>query len=218
MEAWELKAAIEAVLIGVNRPVSVRALAEALDGDERAIEDALRELEADLSAADRGVQVRHRANGIRLEVKPQFADRIGRAIPEWAPKSISSQALETLAIVAMKQPVTIADINAIRGVESVGTLQTLRNRKLVARTAQLGPHREKYWRTTPLFLETFNLTSLNDLYQEGRLEEVFPSVYSAKLGEEEEVERADDPAEKPLSPATLEATNAALRSPEEEPF
>ena len=218
MEAWELKAAIEAVLIGVNRPVSVRALAEALDGDERTIEDALRELEADLSAADRGVQVRHRANGIRLEVKPQFADRIGRAIPEWAPKPISSQALETLAIIAMKQPVTIADINAIRGVESVGTLQTLRNRKLVARTAQLGPHREKYWRTTPLFLETFNLASLNDLYQEGRLEEVFPSVYSAKLGEEEEVERADDPAEKPLSPATLEASNAALGGPEEEPF
>ena len=82
MEAWELKAAIEAVLIGVNRPVSLRALAEALDCDERTIEDALREFEADLSAADRGVLVRHRANGIRLEVKSQFADRIGRAIPE----------------------------------------------------------------------------------------------------------------------------------------
>ena len=57
MEAWELKAAIEAVLIGVDRPVSVRVLAEALDNDERTIEDALRELEADLSAADRGVQI-----------------------------------------------------------------------------------------------------------------------------------------------------------------
>ena len=88
---------------------------------------------------------------------------------------------------------------------------------MIARAARLGPRREKYWRTTPLFLETFNLTSLNDLYQEGRLEEVFPSVYSAKLGEEEEVEQADDPAEKPLSPATLEATNA-LGGPEEEPF
>ena len=65
---------------------------------------------------------------------------------------------------------------------------------------------------------TFNLTNLNNLYQEGRLEEVFPSVYSAKLGEEEEVERADDPDGKPLSPATLEATNAALGGPEEEPF
>jgi segregation and condensation protein B len=144
MEAWELKAAIEAVLIGVNRPVSVRALAEALDVDERTIEDALRELEADLSAADRGVQVRHRANGIRFEVKPQFADRIGRAIPEWVPKPISSHALETLAIIAMKQPVTIADINAIREVESAATLQTLRNRKLIARGARLGPRREKH--------------------------------------------------------------------------
>ena len=57
------------------------------------------------------------------------------------------------------------------------------------------------------------LTSLNDLYQEGRLEEVFPSMYGAKLGEEEEVEQVDDPAEEPLSPAALE-----LAGPEEELF
>jgi segregation and condensation protein B len=191
MERWELKAAIEAVLMGVNRPVKLAALAEVLECDEQAVEEALLEFESDLLAADRGVQVRHRAQGVRLEVKAQFADRIARAIPEWAPKPISSQALETLAIIAMKQPVTIGDINAIRGVESAGTLQTLRNRKLIARVARLGPRREKYWRTTPLFLETFNLTSVDDLYQEGRMEEVFPSLAKLEDDCEPEAEAGD---------------------------
>jgi segregation and condensation protein B len=203
METWELKAGVEGLLIGVNRPVTLKALALALDSDEPAIEDALRELESDLAAADRGAQIRRRANGIRLEVKPQFADRIARAIPEWAPKPITSQALETLAIIAMKQPVTVGDINAIRGIESAGTLQTLRNRKLVARTAQLGPRREKYWRTTPLFLETFGLNSLEDLYQEGGLENAFPSLYSGVIDEDDEVEQPEDSQAQPV-PATSE--------------
>jgi chromosome segregation and condensation protein ScpB len=53
----------------------------------------------------------------------------------------------------------------------------LRKRKLIARTARLGPRRELIWRTTQLFLETFQLASLDDLYQDGRIEKVFPSVY-----------------------------------------
>ena len=69
------------------------------------------------------------------------------------------------------------DINAIRGIESAGTIQTLRNRKLIARSARQGSRRERLWRTTPLFLETFGLASLDELYREGRMEEVFASVY-----------------------------------------
>jgi segregation and condensation protein B len=105
-------------------------------------------------------------------------------LPERKTKPITSQALETLAIVALKQPVSTGDINAIRGLESAGTVQTLRNRKLIARSARLGPRRERIWRTTPLFLETFGLASLDELYKEGRMEEVFASVYSAEMGAE----------------------------------
>ena len=67
----------------------------------------------------------------------------------------------------------------------------MRDRKLVARTAQLGPHREKYWRTTPLFLETFGVSSLEDLYKEGALEKAFPSMYSGVSDEDDEVEQAE---------------------------
>jgi segregation and condensation protein B len=119
-------------------------------------------------------------------MKPQFGDLIGKLIPERKAKPSSSQALETLAIVALKQPCTIGDINNIRSIESAGTVQTLRNRKLIARTAHLGPRREKYWRTTQLFLETFNLTSPDELREAGRLEEVFPTVCSVELEEDAE--------------------------------
>jgi len=106
-------------------------------------------------------------------------------LPERKTKPITSQALETLAIVALKQPVSTGDINAIRGIESAGTIQTLRNRKLIVRAARLGPRRERIWRTTQLFLDTFGLGSLDELYKEGRMEEVFASVYSAEIGAED---------------------------------
>jgi segregation and condensation protein B len=108
-----------------------------------------------------------------------------------------------VAIIAMKQPVSISDINAIRGVESTATLQTLRDRKLVARTAQLGPHREKYWRTTPLFLETFGLSSLDDLYKEGALQRAFPSMYVGVEADDDDGDQAADGESQP-SPASAE--------------
>ena len=203
MEAWELKAGLEVILGSANRELTLSDLARGLGIDELGVEDVLRDLEADLAAADRGWQVRHRAHGIRLESKPQFAALPKAAIPEWAPRPISEQAIEVVAIIAMKQPVSISDINAIRGVESTATLQTLRDRKLVARTAQLGPHREKYWRTTPLFLETFGLSSLDDLYKEGALEKTFPSMYVGVEAEDDDVDQAADGESQP-SPASAE--------------
>ena len=203
MEAWELKAGLEVILGSANRELTLSDLARGLGIDELGVEDVLRDLEADLAAADRGWQIRHRAHGIRLESKPQFAALPKAAIPEWAPRPISEQAIEVVAIIAMKQPVSISDINAIRGVESTATLQTLRDRKLVARTAQLGPHREKYWRTTPLFLETFGLSSLDDLYKEGALQRAFPSMYVGVEADDDDGDQAADGESQP-SPASAE--------------
>ena len=199
MEKWELKAGVIAILGSANRSLTLQDLARGLSSDEPAIEEALQEFESDLMAADQGMQVRRRAGRIRLEAKAQFAGAIKLADPEWTERPLSDQAVETLAIVALKQPVTIGDINAIRGVESAGTLQTLRIRKLIARTAHRGPHREKYWRTTPLFLETFKLNSLDELYQDGALQKLFPSVYSSVMDDDEELEQPDT-EEPPIPP------------------
>lgn len=184
-QTWELKPKIEALLVATNRPVAIQALARCLEVSEKEVDAALQEFESDLLGADRGIQVRRRPHGVRIETKPQYADLIGRLLPERKAKPMTSQALETLAIIALKQPVPLADINAIRGIESAGTVQTLSNRKLIARTARLGPRREKIWRTTQLFLDTFGLASLDELYKEGRMEQVFASVYGGELGGEE---------------------------------
>ena len=180
-ETWELKPKIEALLIASDRPVTIQALAQCLSVGEDEVGAALQEFEADLLGADRGIQLRRRPHCVRIETKPQYADLIGRLLPERKAKPITSQALETLAIVALRQPVSTGDINAIRGIESAGTIQTLRNRKLIVRAARLGPRRERIWRTTQLFLDIFGLASLNELYKEGRMEEVFASVYSAEM-------------------------------------
>ena len=184
-ETWELKPKIEALLIASDRPVTIQALAQCLSVGEDEVDAALQEFEADLLGADRGIQLRRRPHGVRIETKPQFADLIGRLLPERKAKPITSQALETLAIVALKQPVSTGDINAIRGIESAGTVQTLRNRRLIARSPRLGPRRERIWRTTQLFLDTFGLASLDELYKGGRMEEVFASVYSGEAGARE---------------------------------
>jgi segregation and condensation protein B len=112
-------------------------------------------------------------------------------LPERRPKPNTAQALETLAIVALKQPVSTGDINAIRGIESASTIQTLLDRKLIARSARLGPRRERIWRTTQLFLDTYGLASLDELYQQGRMEEVFASVYSGETGDDEGTNPSD---------------------------
>jgi segregation and condensation protein B len=181
MEMWELKAGIELVMFRTDRAISIPALAKAMGCEEQAIEDALLEYEADLSGADRGVQLRHRPEGIRLEGKPKYDYLMGLVIPEWAPKPISQAALETLAIIALKQPITIGAINAIRSIESSGTVQTLRNRKLVMRTSKLGTRREKHWRTTPFFLDAFKLKNLDELLLEGVKERVFPGVFKSAV-------------------------------------
>ena len=175
-ESWQLKPKIEALLVASDRPVSITALAVCLGVTEDETDEALREFEADLLGADRGIEVRRRPHGVRIETKAQYAELIGRLLPERRPKPITSQALETLAIIALKQPVSTGDINAIRGIESAGTVETLRNRRLIARSARLGPRRERNWRTTQAFLDTFGLTSLDELHTEGRMEEVFATI------------------------------------------
>ena len=163
--------------------MTVWQIANAPFEDEEISEEETRAVAADLMAQDRGVQVKHRRHGIRLEMKPEFADLIGRMIPVKGPKPISNQALETLAIVALKQPVSIGDVNAIRAFESAGTMQILPHRKRIARAAHLGPNREKLWRTTPLLLETFSRASLDELYQEGRKEQIFAPAFGGEFGD-----------------------------------
>ncbi len=96
MESWEMKACISAILVAADEPVKLETMAKGMGVTEIEVEDALREYEADLMAADQGFQVRHRAGGVRLEVKPQYIDVIGNVLPKWRHKELSNAASWTL--------------------------------------------------------------------------------------------------------------------------
>lgn len=84
---------------------------------------------------------------------------------------------------ALTQPIATASIGAIRWVECAPTVESLRNRGLIARSSHLGTHREKLRRTTQRFLDEFGLVSIDEFYKDGRMEEVFATVYSGEMSE-----------------------------------
>ena len=131
-----VKGRLEALLFAAARPLTLKAIACGLNLSEEQLEQALAELGQDLEFADRGLRLRRVVGGWRLETKPEHAAVIAACAPMLAVRPLSAQALETLAIVALKQPVTLAEIDAIRGVHSQGTVETLRRRKLIAPAGQ----------------------------------------------------------------------------------
>ena len=137
--------------------------------EERAIRDYLRgvldELMADLQARERGIEIREIAGGYRMATKPEYHDAIRAFVRSLKPPmKLSLQALETLAVIAYKQPVTGPEISEIRGVESAGVLGSLIARKLITtagRKQVIG--RPILYKTTREFLLRFGLKDLNEL-------------------------------------------------------
>ncbi len=116
--------------------------------------------------------------------------------PRWRSQELSPAAAWTLAVIALKQPVTLNEINAQRGgVDSSAALQTLRTRGLIARAAKLGPRREKLWYTTAHFLEVYGLASLDELRQQGTKERIFPTLFNDLETEDGPPATADDTAQ-----------------------
>ena len=137
--------------------------------EDRAIRDYLRkalgELMAELDTGDRGVEIREIAGGYRMATKPEYHDAIRSFVKSLKPPmKLSLQALETLAVVAYKQPVTGPEISEIRGVETAGVLGSLLSRKLITtagRKQVIG--RPILYKTTKEFLLRFGLKDLNEL-------------------------------------------------------
>jgi segregation and condensation protein B len=145
------------------------AAKRAARNEDRAIREHLRKvldvLMEELSAGDRGVEIREVAGGYRMATKPEYHDAIRSFVKTLKPPmKLSLQALETLAVVAYKQPVTAPEISEIRGVESGGVLGSLLSRKLITtagRKQVIG--RPILYKTTKEFLLRFGLKDLNEL-------------------------------------------------------
>lgn len=163
-ERGPLLQALEALLFVSDEPVAAVVLAQALGVDRREAEDLCEELARSYEEEAAGVVLRDIAGGWRLSTNPDVAPIVERYVLSSRHARLTKAALETLAIVAYKQPVTRHQISAIRGVNSDGVLRALVDRDLVAEVGrEEGPGRPLLYGTTPEFLERLGLPSLSAL-------------------------------------------------------
>jgi len=164
VERSETRRAVEAVLVAATEPVEPRFLAELVELPVDAVEALCASLADEYEQDQRGFVLRRVAGGYRLQTHPDLAGYVERFVLDGQHVRLSGPALETLAIVAYKQPISRAQVSAIRGVNVETTLQTLVARGYVAELSRdPGPGLAVLYGTTALFLERLGLDALSDL-------------------------------------------------------
>lgn len=176
----EAKAVIEAALLAADKPLSPDQLRAAVDEYSSAqLAAVVAQLQQDCVAQGRGVRVVEVAGGWQLVTDPAWAERLGRIYRKARAAKLSRPALETLAIMAYRQPITRAEIEEIRGVNVDGVIQSLMERSLIRIVGRKeGVGRPLLYGTTPTFLERFGLKSLEGLPQLTELPNVQPEAAS----------------------------------------
>ncbi len=159
-----LRSIVEALLFVSDQPLSKAKIASVVDIPEEEVNQILNDLTNEYRRADRGFQLREAAGGYRLYSHPAYAPYIEKLILSFDHRRLTQAALETLSIIAYKQPVTRADIASIRGVNSDGVVNTLINRALIKELGKQDTAGQPIlYGTTNRFLESFGLRSLNEL-------------------------------------------------------
>jgi len=161
--AVSLRGSLEAILLVVDEPVPEIVLAQVLERPRHEVAAGLRELAASYDAEQRGFELREVAGGWRYYTRTEYAPVVERFVRDGQEVRLTQAALETLAVVAYRQPVSRARVSAVRGVNCDGVMRTLTLRGLVE---EAGTDRETgaiLYRTTGYFLERLGLASLDDL-------------------------------------------------------
>ncbi len=165
VENATLKAVIEAAIYITDEPLTAEQIAAAVEQPLDRVKKILAQLVTEYAAADRGLSVRELAGGFKMATKPEHHESIRRFVKNLQPPlKLSLAALETLAVIAYKQPITAPEILDIRGVQGAGVLKTLLDRKLIAAAGRknvLG--KPIMYKTTRDFLVQFGLNSLAEL-------------------------------------------------------
>jgi segregation and condensation protein B len=179
----ELARGIEAILTVALEPLEASALAELLGEDVERVATTLAGIRADLAAADRGFQVVELASGWRLQTNPAAAEWVQRFAVREVSTRLSAAALETLAIVAYRQPVSRSQIAALRGVNVDGVVRLLEQRGYIEAVGHAeGPGLPALYGTTEQFLDRLGLVSLDQL---PRPESLLPDAEEAEQLAEE---------------------------------
>ncbi len=185
LPAEEVRASIEALLYAAQEPLSLKDLAKALpDASRESIKQQVQELLEQYQGAGRGLQIAQVAGGYQITTRPEYHDRISRLFSSKPPSRLSIQALETLAVIAYRQPITVPEIMALRGLHSAGVVRTLLEKKLVrilGRKKVVG--RPLLYGTTKEFQIRFGLKNLDDLPNLEDMAEVFGEEIASQLGD-----------------------------------
>jgi len=165
LDAAQLKAIVEAVIYVTDEPLSADQIATALQQPAARVGEVLAELTADYNRPDRGLTIREVAGGYKMSTKPEHHEAVRAFVKNLKPAlKLSLPALETLALIAYKQPITAPEIMEVRGVQGAGVLKTLLDRKLIATSGRkqvLG--KPILYKTTKEFLVQFGLKDLSEL-------------------------------------------------------
>lgn len=194
-ETTRLRAMVEAAVYITDEPLTAKQMAEALEKPVDQVQEVLDSLVAEYEQATHGIWIREVAEGYKMGTKPEHHEAMRAFVKKLQkPLKLSMAALETLAVVAYRQPITAPEIMEIRGVQGAGVLKTLLDRKLIATAGRKNViGKPMLYKTTKDFLVQFGLKNLKEL---PTLKE-FEELARAALSEGEEPE-AEEPAEQSL--------------------
>jgi segregation and condensation protein B len=193
--ATEEERAIEAILMVADEPIAPEVLAQVLEIPTTRVEELCQELATRYQVDDRGFVLVRVAGGYRYQSDPEMAPYVERFVMEGQSARMSAAALETLAIVAYKQPVSRAQVSAIRGVNVDGVMRTLQQRGYIDEVGRdPGPGQAVLYGTTTLFLEKLGLDSLRQLPPLGEFVPGAEVVEALELGlsPDTDTDAADD--------------------------
>jgi segregation and condensation protein B len=201
-----LKAQLEAIIYAAETPITTEQIAQLVKAwvmaegaaDEAEVKSrvraALEELVADYGSSDHGIEIRQVAGGYRMSTKPEQHEVVRSFAKSLKPPiRLSLPALETLAVIAYKQPATVPEINEIRGVDSGGVIATLLDRKLITtagRKQVIG--RPILYKTTKEFLMRFGLKDVNELPSMEEFEKLVAESFQGELIPAEEAAQAQE--------------------------
>jgi len=222
-EDSQIKAILEAIVYVAEEPLTLAQISTSLQQPPERIQDLLDQLIAEFDQPGHGVSIREVAGGYKMATKPEHHEAVRNFVKSLkAPLKLSLPALETLAVIAYKQPATGPEIMEIRGVQGGGVLKTLLDRKLIAvagRKNVIG--KPMLYKTTKEFLIQFGLKDLSELPSLKEFEEIRRMAFSDSEAPAETVEAAaaESQAEPPAAEPTFEApaVEAVPETPEATP-
>ena len=160
----EIISIVEALIFVADEPLTVKILAEVLEQDKETVQAAIEELAREYDGRESGLQIREIAGGWQLATRTEFHEEVRKFLKTRPSAKLSLAALETLAVIAYKQPATVPEILEIRGVQSASAIKTLLDKRLiVARGRKETVGRPMQYGTSKDFLIQFGLKDLSEL-------------------------------------------------------